>query len=210
MAESKKKKHRLKKEEPFPHIEGDFDLVACDLSMRCPGFALLRYSADDRSVSLIRKDVVANNAYVNKPHGKILSEIGNTLSEFLSGNHVKLAVRERAFTQFNAETQAIHKVVGVSDMVAWHILEMSFQELAPSSVKKYVTGWGMATKEEVAEAIDNYISKHAQWYYDDESDAVAVGLAWLIKNCYLDCKPLEKYKDKFMENQPDDDDVSLS
>lgn len=39
--DTKKKKHRLKKEEALPHIEGDFDLVSCDLSMKCPGFALL-------------------------------------------------------------------------------------------------------------------------------------------------------------------------
>lgn len=37
-----KKKHKLKKEEPLPHIEGDFCLVSCDLSMKCPGFALLK------------------------------------------------------------------------------------------------------------------------------------------------------------------------
>lgn len=40
-AKDTKKKHKLKKDEALPHIEGDFDLVACDLSMHCPGFALL-------------------------------------------------------------------------------------------------------------------------------------------------------------------------
>lgn len=81
-------------------------------------------------------------------------------------------------------------------MIVWHILEMKFQELAPTTVKAQVTGWGHATKEDVAEAVDNYIPKHAQFASDDESDAVAVGLAWLIANGYIDCIPLEKYKDK--------------
>ena len=31
--ETKKKKHKLKKEEALPLIEGDFDLLSCDLSM---------------------------------------------------------------------------------------------------------------------------------------------------------------------------------
>ena len=83
----------------------------------------------------MRKDIVANRAAVNKPHGKILSEIGNMLSDFLSGKRVKVAVRERAFSRYNAETQAIYKVVGVSEMIVWHILEMKFQELAPTTVK---------------------------------------------------------------------------
>lgn len=130
------------------------------------------------------------------------------LSDFLSGKRVKVAVRERAFSKYNAETQAIHKVVGVSEMLVWHILEMKFQELAPRSVKKYVTGWGNASKEDVAEAIDNYIPKHAQWYSDDESDAVAVGIAWLIANQYIDCIPLEKYKDKVQDiSLEEDEDV---
>lgn len=29
-----------------------FNLIACDLSMRCPGFALLQYTGDDRSVKV--------------------------------------------------------------------------------------------------------------------------------------------------------------
>lgn len=144
----------------------------------------------------MRKDVVANRAAVNKPHGKILSEIGNMLSDFLSGKQVKVAVRERAFSKYNAETQAIHKVVGVSEMIVWHILEMKFQELAPTTVKKYVAGWGRAEKEDVAEAVEAYIPPHAQFTCDDESDAVAVGLAWLIENGYIDSIPLEKYKGK--------------
>lgn len=207
MAKTKdtKKKHKLKKEEALPHIEGDFDLVACDLSMKSPGFALLRQNEKQRSVELVRKDIVANRAAVNKPHGKILGEIGNMMSDFLAGKRVKVAVRERAFSKYNAETQAIHKVVGVSEMIVWHILEMKFQELAPRSVKKYVTGWGSASKEEVAEAIDNYIPKHPQFYSDDESDAVAVGLAWFIANGYIDCIPLEKYKDKVQSESPKED-----
>lgn len=206
--DTKKKKHKLKKDEALPYIEGDFDLVCCDLSMKSPGFGLLRQDAKSRSVSLIRKDVVSNRAAVNKAHGKILNEIGCVLSDFLAGKRVKVAVRERAFSRYNAETQAIHKVVGISEMIVWHILEMKFQELAPRSVKKYVTGWGSATKEEVAEAVDNYIPKHAQFASDDESDAVAVGLAWLIANGYIDCIPLEKYRDKIQfENPEDDEDV---
>jgi len=63
-------------------------------------------------------------------------------------------VRERAFSRFNAEVQAINKVVGVSEMIVWHILEMKYQELTPASVKKYVAGSGRANKEEVAEAVE--------------------------------------------------------
>lgn len=157
----------------------------------------------------MKKDIVDNSGSINskKPHGKILNEISSKLSDFLSGKNIKLAVRERAFSRYNAETQAIHKVVGVSEMIVWHILESKFQELAPSTVKKHVTGYGKAEKEEVAEAIDNYIPKHNLFASDDESDAVAVGIAWLIENGYIDCIPLEKFKSEVQEEEESDPDV---
>lgn len=202
MPKESKKKHTLKKDEALPHIEGDFKLVSCDLSMRCPGFALLQYHSDTRSVSLIKKDVVDNSGSRNskKPHGKILNEIGSKLSEFLAGNDISVAVRERAFARFNAETQTLNKVVGVSEMIVWHILTAKFQELAPLSIKKHITGSGTSTKEDVALSIDSYMPDHPAFETDDESDAVAAGIAWLIANGYIDCIPLEKYKESAKED----------
>ena len=56
-----------------------------------------------------------------------------------------------------------------------------FYEIAPTTVKKLLTGSGKASKEEVAEALESYVD--CQTYEsDDESDALAVGIAWLILN----------------------------
>ena len=174
--------------------------------MQCPGFAILHYDSQLRSVSLVRKDQVDNVGVKNKSHGKILNEIGSKLSDFLAGSGVTVAVRERAFSRFNAEVQTLNKVVGVAEMIVWHILEMKYQEVTPASVKKYVTGWGRADKEEVSEAVENYFSEEIAWASDNESDAVAVGIAWLVANKYVDQIPLEKYKDKISELEEEDED----
>lgn len=204
---AKKKKHQLKKDEPLPFIEGDFDIVSCDLSMQCPGFAILHYEASARSVTIKRKDQVDNIGVKNKPHGKILNEIGSKLSDFLAGNTIKVVVRERAFSRFNAEVQTINKVVGVAEMITYHILEAKFQELTPASVKKNVTGSGRASKEEVAEAVENYFDEPITWASDNESDAVAVGIAWLVANGYLDLIPLEKYSENAQDLEEEEEDV---
>lgn len=207
-AASKKKKHTLKKAEPLPHIEGDFDLLACDLSMYCPGFAHLSYNAETRSVSIVKKSIVPNRSGTakKKGHGWILNEIGSVISNYMSNPAIKVSVRERAFSRYNAETQALNKVVGVSDMISWHMLNMEFQELTAATVKRNVTGFGRAEKEEVAEAIGNYC-EHSTFNSDDESDAVAVGIAWLIENGYMCSIPLEKYETKVLsddESSPDE------
>ena len=189
-----KKKHKLKKKVPLPHIEGSFYILGCDLSMRCPGFALVYYNADTRSVEIVKKSIVFNGKAKVKTHGRILGEISRELSKYLNIVDVKVVVRERAFSRFNNEVQTLNKVVGISEMILWHFMRCEFQELTPSQIKKNVTGNGSATKEEVAEAIDNYCN-HDSFESDDESDACGAAIGWLVINDYLDIKPLKKYAD---------------
>lgn len=196
-------KHRLKKKPPLPHIDGDFELVACDLSLSCPGFALLQYHADTRSVDLIRMGHLNNRsaACSRKPTGKKLCEINDMFLDYIKSSHCKVVIRERAISHFNQEVITLNKVTGVTEMLLWICHGMEFEEIPPVSVKKYTTGYGGArnnpcTKEDVQEAIDNYFD-HPEFETDDESDACAVGIAWLSMNGYIETIPLKKYKEKW-------------
>lgn len=92
-------------------------------------------------------------------------------------------VRERGFSRFAAETQTIYRMVGVTDLVLWDKTKKSFDQIAPKEVKLLVTGSGKAKKEEVAAALPQYVGDQ-NYKTDDESDSVAVGIAWLLKNEY--------------------------
>lgn len=61
-------------------------------------------------------------------------------------------MREQAFSRFPQETQALFKVVGIADMAAWTYAGRTWEEIAPATVKKLLTGSGKAAKEEVARA----------------------------------------------------------
>lgn len=52
------------------------------------------------------------------------------------------------------------------------------------TVKKLITGNAKATKEEIPVGLKKYIG---DWNYscDDESDAMAVAVAWLLKHGFL-------------------------
>lgn len=167
----------------------------------------MKYDSQERKVSLIRKDLCANgnNAGKKKPHGKILGEISSLFGEFIKSSGVKVVVRERAISRFHQEVLTLNKVCGVTEMLLWLVLEQPFQEITPTEVKKYVTGYGRAEKEDVALAIDNYCS-HAQFKSDDESDACGVVIGWLVQNGYLDCHPLDKYKDRVKEPESNGED----
>ena len=110
------------------------------------------------SVSVVEKGNLDNKKN-NKIHGEVLSEIGEVLMQYQHKAYVMsrkesceyVLVRERGFSRFAAETQALHKVIGVADMIAWSYMTY-YQEIAPVSVKKLITGNAKAKKEEVAAA----------------------------------------------------------
>ncbi len=93
-------------------------------------------------------------------------------------------MRERAFSRFPRETQALSKVVGIADLVAWQQSCAAFYEIAPTTVKKLLAGSGKAEKEAVALALECYLG-YQMYRTDDESDAAAVGIAWLLQKKLL-------------------------
>ena len=120
-----------------------------------------------------------NNRGEKKCYGQILAERYDLITELAVD--VAVFVREKGFSRFPHETQALFKVVGVADLAAWTTCRTEFVEIAPTTVKKLLTGSGKATKEEVADALSKYVGGK-NYTTDDESDAVAVGIGWLILN----------------------------
>lgn len=110
------------------------------------------------------------------------SEIEYWIGEGVGSNNIHF-VRERGFSRFATETQAIYRMVGVTDLVLWDKTGKSFDQLAPKEVKLLVADNGKATKKTVCEALAPYVGQQ-EYKTDDESDAVAVGVAWLLKNEY--------------------------
>lgn len=99
---------------------------------------------------------------------------------------IDVFVREKGFYHFQTETLALFKVIGITDLAVWRACRKGFAEIAPSTVKKALTGSGRAGKGEVAAALERFVGKQA-YVTDDESDAVALGIAWLIQS--YDLKP---------------------
>lgn len=116
-----------------------------------------------------------NNRGEKKCHGQILSEIYDLITELAVD--VAVFVREKGFSRFPHETQALFKVVGVADLAAWRTSKTEFVEIAPTTVKKLLTGSGKARKDEVAAALQQYVGRR-EYATDDESDSLAVGVSW--------------------------------
>ena len=101
----------------------------------------------------------------------------------MTKNPLAVLVREEALANIATSgrtVQVLHKVVGVSDLYAWAFRGVEFEEISPKTVKKLVTNDANAEKEVVAAALEQFVGKY-EYECDDESDAVAVGVAWLLQ-----------------------------
>lgn len=109
-------------------------------------------------------------------------------------------VRERAFARFPHETQALSKVTGIADLTAWQTAKAAYQELAPTTVKKLLTGSGKADKAAVAAALESYVGPQT-YATDDESDAAATGIAWSVSTGWIQSVSMSD-DSRFLQSQP--------
>lgn len=179
-----------KKEEVTINFPKSFYLVSADLSLTRPGFALFKVTDKPKLLKLMSVD----NKKKKKSHGQILDEIMKAFTdEFLSNASEILPlyfVREKEILHMKVPSErSVTKTVGIMDWLAYSLFSMiqdpnkfdgNWYEIYPVTVKCLVAGSGKATKEDVAESLQSYIGKQ-KYKCDDESDAAAVGIAWLIQ-----------------------------
>lgn len=94
---------------------------------------------------------------------------------------------ERGFSRFNTETQVLFRTHGVINRIMWDVP----QEYYPPKTIKAEIIKGNATKDLVRKTIKDKFSDLVM-KNDDESDAVAIAITYLIKNGLIEWqKPVE-------------------
>ena len=157
-------------------------ILACDFSLRRPGFAVVDFNEETREAKVVTLSNVDNKNPGKKGNGQILSEIAKELRRLMIEYPEAVLVREKALTVVSrsAKTlEVLNKVVGVSDLFAWVDRGENWAELNPKTIKLLVTGNPNATKAEVAKELPRWVGE-VDYDCDDESDAVAVAIAWLM------------------------------
>lgn len=161
------------------NLPDKFKLCAADLSLRCPGFCLM--DVDNGTIKNVRLLSLNNKGKKNKTHGQILNEIYDlfytNVIQHKTGN-AWVYVREKMVMNLKVPSERdVAKVVGLMDYM---LGDTEWYEIYPVTIKKIVAGSGKAEKSEVAIALEKYIGKQ-EYKCDDESDAAAVAIAWLVQ-----------------------------
>ncbi|MCM3639677.1 crossover junction endodeoxyribonuclease RuvC [Priestia aryabhattai] len=157
-------------------------ILALDLSLSSTGFAVGK--VEQGKIDLIKKGHINNKKHAKKSQAYRLHRIASVLKDVFRSHPVDIVVKERGFSKGHVSTQALFKVAGVADLMSFSFGHDNMAELTPAQVKKAVTKNGKASKEEVAEALEKYVGKQ-EYSNDDESDAVAVLVAYSLKEGLL-------------------------
>lgn len=164
-------------------------ILSMDLSLSGSAFSILELN---NNYIIIKELMFVNNKVskmINKFHGEKLANIHDNLDDLLNRYNPTDIVREKGFSKFSLSTQAIFKAVGIVDFTLHqHGIKQKIDEIAPTSVKKLVTGSGKSDKSQVEEYVRKYLfptQKDIKFETDDLSDAVAVAIAYCIENKLL-------------------------
>lgn len=162
-------------------------ILAMDLSLNLPAFAIVDVA--DGGVRIVEVVHVDNKKHTKWTQAEKLKATAEALRDLIDRNDPDVIVRERGFSRFAQTTQALFRVVGVSDLIALENGECKqVEEIPPTTVKSLIAGYGKATKDEVEDGVRDLLPADQKDYVfatDDESDAVAVALTYAIKKGWI-------------------------
>ncbi len=112
------------------------------------------------------------------PHAERLNLIGGEIEKVIKKFKPEALAIETLFFSTNRKTaMAVSEARGVMLYVAAHN-GLEIKEFQPNQIKVAVTGYGGSDKTAVIKMVDKLIQVSKKIQYDDEYDAIAVGLTY--------------------------------
>lgn len=117
--------------------------------------------------------------------GERLQILYNELEALIKAQHPEALAVEKLFFSKNVKTALqVSQAIGIVLLLgAQHKLELL--ELTPNQIKQIITGYGNADKKSVQKMLWLQLGKEIKVQDDDESDAIACGMAACIINKQL-------------------------
>ncbi len=116
-----------------------------------------------------------------KPFGERLFELGNDIDSLFTKYQPQHLIIEKLFMGRNTTTVLqVAEVRGVMTYLA-HKHNITITEIAPTSIKKIVSGYGAADKNQMIRAITLLLNLPEPPHPDDVADALALAFCGYIK-----------------------------
>jgi len=143
-----------------------------------PGKPELDSGSNTRDFTFITSDLIKTSKKI--PHEERLKIIFDTLNKVVKKCKIEHFVIEKLFFFKNKKSVLeVSQAVGVIELCA-AINNIEITRLTPLEIKQIVTGYGQADKKAVQKMIKLELGDDIKFKDDDESDAVACGLAYIF------------------------------
>lgn len=155
-------------------------ILAIDPGYEKVGYAIFEKESADygNNFTFNVSDLIKTS--INKPHELRLKEIFEVLDQVIRMYNIDLMVIEQLFIFKNQKTVLkVAQAIGVIELVAASN-NLKIQRLTPLQIKQIITGYGKADKNAVIKMIGLTLPNKITVKDDDESDAIACGLAFCL------------------------------
>lgn len=157
-------------------------VLGIDPSIRSTGFGIIEYS--DNTYSVLSSGVI-KPSQKKLFHHKI-NEIRSRLEELIKYYKPEEVAIENPFYAQNIKTaMALGQVRGAT-LVAVASHDCSLHEYSPLEIKKAVTGYGQADKNQVREMVKTLLNIRAEKLETDASDALAAAICHINSRIFHD------------------------
>lgn len=149
-----------------------------------PGFDKVGYAVFDKKSSNNYTFITSGLIKTDKKtkHEFRLKEIYDILETTIQLHKVEIMIVEQLFFFKNAKSViGVAQAQGIMQLLAAQYT-IPFQYLTPLQIKQIITGYGNADKQSVHKMIGLLLKQEVQVKDDDESDAIACGLAYCCLN----------------------------
>lgn len=151
-------------------------IIAIDPGYERLGIAVLEKNPGDKRESLVYSDCFKTSSSL--PHSERLRLIGEELERVIEEHSPAALAAETLFFSTNRKT-AMH-VAEARGVILYAAARkgLEIRELSPGEIKTAVSGYGRSGKDEMMKIVPMLVKIGKTIKYDDEFDAIAVGLAF--------------------------------
>lgn len=150
-----------------------------------PGFEKVGWAVFDKTgtsstdFTFITSDLIKTSKTLL--HELRLKIIYETLNEIIKEHKIEHLVIEKLFFFKNKKTVLqVAQAVGVIELIAAQN-KLPITRFTPLQIKESITGYGVADKKSVQKMIKLELGDSIRFKDDDESDAIACGLAYIYR-----------------------------
>ena len=156
-------------------------LIAIDPGYEKVGYAIFqKNTVKKKDFTFLGSDLIKTSA--KDTHEKRLFSVYTSLSKIIQTNKVESMVIEQLFFFKNKKTVLqVAQAIGVIELIAAQN-KLPITRLTPLQIKETITGYGVADKKSVQKMIKLELGDAIHFKEDDESDAIACGLAYCLRN----------------------------